>query len=212
LRLLWLLIPPIKTDLLERSQIVPCRILIVDDDEFVLEALEIDLTQAGYEVLRATNGRTALQQCYACQPHLILLDIMLPATDGWALCRRLRNTTTIPLIIMTALGLQEDISQGFESGADDYLVKPVNFNILMAKIKALLRRTYLRKKADALPSSTLAHHGLVIDLETHEVSLDGNRIRLSPTEYKRLVCLMQHRHRGFGSNWTKLYAKENQAL
>ena len=102
------------------------KILVVDDDPTLVQLIETSLRQDNYEIIVASNGEDGLRLLSELKPHLMVLDIMMPAMDGWEICSRVRKVSTVPIIMLTALGSQEDIVRGLRAGADDYLVKPVN--------------------------------------------------------------------------------------
>jgi DNA-binding response OmpR family regulator len=136
-----------------------------------------------------------LQRAYGSKPDLIILDVMLPGMDGWQTCQRFREMSNVPIIMLTALGSEENVVKGLELGADDYLVKPVTMKELGARVKALLRRAYGNNGSPTEISKIIQHEGLVIDFDKHEVTLRDNRIDLSPTEFKLLSCLVKHKGR-----------------
>jgi DNA-binding response OmpR family regulator len=172
------------------------RILLIEDDSLVLEMLKMILTQAGYQVLAAATAQDGLKKGLEGQPDLIILDVMLPEMDGWELCQRFRNLALTPIIILSALGSEADIVKGLALGADNYLVKPVTGDILIAKVKALLRRAALGAEAAADGRApVLKYQALTIDLDGSRVTVGKKPIKLSPTEYKLLTVLMQHKHR-----------------
>jgi DNA-binding response OmpR family regulator len=147
------------------------RILTVDDDPAVLRALRRALTLEGYEVLVAEDGEAALALAERQPPDLVILDVMLPGLDGLTICRRLRAKATAPILLLTARDTVPDRVAGLDEGADDYVVKPFALDELLARVRALLRRTQ--------PAGTrLAYAGVVLDLETKEVSSDGAPVQL----------------------------------
>ena len=127
------------------------RILVVDDDQQNVELLEAYLTGAGYQVLRALDGASALKQVADGNPDLVLLDIMMPDISGYEVCRRLKKdpaSSRIPVLMVTALGAMKDIEKGIESGTDDFLTKPVNRLELLARVRSLMRVSHLQSELD----------------------------------------------------------------
>lgn len=127
------------------------RVLVVDDDEQNVELLEAYLSEAGYQVLSALDGASAIEKVAAEEPDIILLDIMMPDISGYEVCRRLKgdpNTAGIPVLMVTALGALADIEKGIEAGTDDFLTKPVNRLELLARVRSLMRVRHLRNELD----------------------------------------------------------------
>jgi two-component system response regulator MtrA len=159
------------------------RILIVDDDPSIGEVLELFLRAEGYDTRVALNGPDALTVFDEYQPHLMLLDLNLPGMDGIAVCRAIRDFSGTPIIMVTARTDPQDIVHGLEAGADDYVEKPFNEQILSARIRACMRRPL------ASTSSSLSVGDLVIDLRGHTVTRDGKPISLTPLEFELLHTL-----------------------
>lgn len=159
------------------------RILIVDDDPSIGEVLELFLRAEGYDTRVALNGTDALTIFDEYQPHLMLLDLNLPGMDGIAVCRAIRDFSGTPIIMVTARTDPQDIVHGLEAGADDYVEKPFNEQILSARIRACMRRPL------ASTSSSLSVGDLVIDLRGHTVTRDGKPISLTPLEFELLHTL-----------------------
>ena len=175
------------------------KILVVDDDDAIRDLLTIQLTQRGYEVLAAADGEEAL----ACAPEadFLLLDIMLPKLDGYEVCRRLKAdpvTRSIPIIMLTARAEEIDTVLGLELGADDYLAKPFSLRELLARIKAVSRRTEAHGKdaADEKPLR-LRLGPLVMDMAAHRVTLAGGELTLTPKEYELLKLFLTHIGRAY---------------
>ena len=166
------------------------RILVVDDEYLVLELIRRSLEQANYEVTLAADGSAALQLFHKVQPHLVVLDLMMPGMSGWEVCSRLRAFSTVPIIMLTALTAQEDIIKGLNAGADDYVVKPFQGKELLARVQAVLRRTRMSP-----PSKDLALRfgggDLVIDSSNRRVLAYGEMVDLTPTEYDLLLFMAQ---------------------
>lgn len=165
------------------------RILIVEDEEDILELVRYNLMKEGYQVDGVLSGEDAL--LYVKQEHydLILLDLMLPGVDGLDVCRTLKRdsrTAHVPVIMLTAKGEETDIVVGLEMGADDYIPKPFSPRILLARIKAVLRR---RQQPEDEHSDVIAIHDLQIDSSRYEVRVKGKPVQLTTTEFGILLCL-----------------------
>src|ERR1051326_2770430 len=137
-------------------------ILIVDDDLQLLQLVALNLELEGYAVLLAGDGQQALTQIERHAPDLVLLDVMMPRMDGFTVCHRVREFSTVPIIIVTAKERSQDKGRGLDLGADDYLTKPLNMDELLARVRAVLRRAQFREDERAL-STTLALGQLIID-------------------------------------------------
>jgi two-component system response regulator ResD len=162
-------------------------ILVVDDEESVRELTRLYLEREGFRVETAADGEEALAQVANLRPDLIVLDIMLPKVDGWAVCREIRRELVTPIIFLSAKGEEYDRILGLELGADDYLTKPFSPRELVARVKAVLRR------GSAGPSGkTLRYPGMVIDGAAHTVEVDGQDLTLAPREFELLWFLASH--------------------
>lgn len=169
------------------------KLLIVEDDANLAEALSLYLTTAGYRVVIAPNGQQGLQSMYVERPHLIILDIMMPGLDGWEVCRRIREISGVPIIMLTARGQEDERVRGLQMGADDYVAKPFSLRELEARIESILRRT-----ADSPAAKTqilFSDDELVIDGERWVVSKGGEVIELTATERRILFLLAENRGR-----------------
>ncbi len=167
------------------------RILVVDDDRDIVRLVRSYLEKAGYQVITAYDGESAIHMLRREQPHLLILDLMLPDRDGWDVARLVRSDSqlaTTPIIMLTARGDEKDVLRGLTLGADDYVSKPCSFDELKARIHALLRRS----KTPANPAWRTAYDDgrLMVDLSTGIVSLNGSPVHLTPTESRLLMCLM----------------------
>lgn len=172
------------------------KILVIDDDEALQQSLASMLSSLGYEVSVAGEAVDGLKQAYSTGPDLIILDVMLPGMNGFETCKRFREMSNVPIIMLTARGSEEDIIKGLELGADEYLVKPVTMKELGARVKALLRRAYNGKPGQSSEyTNKLEYNDLTIDLDKHEVTRKNERIDLSPTEFKLLTTLVKHQGR-----------------
>ncbi len=172
------------------------KILVIDDDQDLRNNLKDILTSLGYETITAGAAVEGLQEAYKTKPNLIILDVMLPGMDGWQTCQRFREMSNVPILMLTALGSEDDVVKGLEMGADDYVVKPVTMRELGARVKALLRRAELSSdKSNLDVSKFIQYQDLVIDFDKHEVTRKNKRIDLSPTEFRLLSCLVKHQGR-----------------
>jgi len=174
----------------------PGRILVVDDEPVVRENLRIGLEYEGYAVALAEDGVDALAQVGAATPDLVIMDVMMPRMDGLTACRRLRaRDPATPILMLTARNTTGDEVCGLDLGADDYLTKPFDFDALLARIRALLRRHALlapRAERASAERSRLVHADLTMDRVTHEVWRGGRRLELTPTEYDLLEMFLEH--------------------
>jgi len=165
------------------------QILVVEDEEDILELVSFNLKKEGYKVKGVTSGEEALQEVRREVPNLIILDLMLPGVNGFDVCKSLRNdyrTKTIPVIMLTAKSEEADIVIGLELGADDYLTKPFSPRELIARVRAILRRSEARvSEHEAL----LKVHDIEINVKRHEVLISGNSINLTSTEFRILILL-----------------------
>lgn len=173
------------------------KILVVDDEEHILELIRFNLEGAGFQAITATNGEDALRLCNEQQPDLILLDIMLPGIDGLEVCRKLKSekeTRLIPIIMITAKGEEIDKIVGLELGADDYITKPFSVRELLARVKALLRRTRIFM-SEAVEDNIIKVGDLVINSSTYEVYKGQEKIELTLKEFGLLKLLAQNREK-----------------
>jgi len=167
---------------------MPPRILIVDDEPNILGTLAPILRDRGYEVFTAMNGGSALETVHRERLDLIVLDLGLPDTNGIDLCRTIRDSLTVPIVVLSARGAETDKVRALDAGADDYVTKPFGTEELLARIRANLRRS----DAPSPPSEPLVRGNLVIDRERFRVMRDGEELRLTPKEFELLTYLAQH--------------------
>lgn len=166
------------------------KVLLVDDEESIVESIEYALSQEGFEVVSAHNGQEALQKVQLEKPNLIVLDLMLPELSGLEVCRILRRERNeTPIIMLTAKGEEIDRVIGLEVGADDYLVKPFSLRELIARIRALLRRSKISETDDTQPQMH-QYDDLEMNLTEHKVMVRSKQVELSPKEFKILAMLM----------------------
>jgi two-component system response regulator MprA len=165
---------------------VSARILLVDDDQAVLSGLRRALVLAGYEVVTAENGEAAIDVASATRPDLVVLDVVLPVLDGFAVCEHLRQSTSVPILMLSAKDTVPDRVRGLDRGADDYLVKPFAVDELTARVRALLRRGV------AVSGDHLAFGDLTLDTVAREAFRAGRPLRLTPREYDLLLLFLQH--------------------
>ena len=166
----------------------PKTILLVDDEPRYLRLMEVNLQTEGYGVRMAADGQQALESVVAFQPDLILLDVMMPVMDGFTACGRIREFSTVPIIMVTAKGEERDRVRGLDVGADDYIVKPFSAQELLARVRAVLRRAE-RQDAGAFHQPVFQHHELRLDLAKAEVLSAGKPVMLTATEYRLLQTL-----------------------
>ena len=167
-------------------------ILVVEDEESFVEALTVGLSREGFRVRVARDGAEALELFDAVRPDLVLLDVMLPKVSGVDVCRELRRHSRVPIIMVTAKGAEIDTVVGLEVGADDYVTKPYRLRELVARIRAVLRRTPTAD-AEAAPSGDAIQVGdVMLDPERHEVSIRGNAVRLPLKEFELLALLLEN--------------------
>ena len=169
------------------------RILIIDDDAAIAELLAVNLEMAGYEVSQAADGIKGQAMALQMQPDLVMLDLMLPRVDGFTVCQRLRRderTGEIPILMLTALGQTENKVEGFNAGADDYLTKPFELEELLARIRALLRRTDRIPQA-AKHTEILNYGPLTLVPERFEAMWFNRTVKLTHLEFELLHCLLQ---------------------
>jgi DNA-binding response OmpR family regulator len=191
-------------------------ILVVDDEPHVLKLVKANLESSGYKVLTAADGEQAIETVESEVPDLVILDLMLPKLDGYAVCRRVREFSTVPIIMLTARSAQVDLVHGFEMGADDYLTKPFSVTELLMRVQAVLRRS-------KWPEEILTRQGfktgpIEIDFAQHRVTVDGEEVRLTPTEYRLLAYMASNANRVITHRemlravWGPEYGEESEYL
>jgi DNA-binding response OmpR family regulator len=166
------------------------KILIVDDDPITLSLIEAHLKRHGYEVKTTADGSRGIELTHKWNPDLVLLDIMMPGLDGLTVAKRIREFSSTPIIMLTAKGEESDRLKGFEAGADDYIVKPFSSNVLLARVRAVLRR-FETRDLEEFYQPVYRHGDLTIDVESYRVTVSGEEINLSATELKLLKKLAE---------------------
>ncbi len=162
-------------------------ILVIDDDRNILAIIELYLKKAGFQVVTCDHGNLAVAAFHEARPMLVVLDVMLPGRDGWSVLHDIRMESEIPVIMLTAKGDTGDRVQGLELGADDYITKPFDAKELIARIKAVLRRS-----SPTEPERSIALPGLSVSLENYSVVLDGKQLEMPPKEIELLYFLAAH--------------------
>ncbi len=169
------------------------RILIVDDDDEIRELLEFDIRSSGYFVDSAKDGLEGLNKALNNTYDLILLDVMMPKMNGFDVCKNIRSAKlSIPILMLTAKGTIEDKTSGFDCGADDYLVKPFDVQEVLLRIRVLLRRNEINTETTSLSNEVLKSGDIEIFPESLEAVIVNKKVKLTPTEFEILYCLMQH--------------------
>ena len=168
------------------------KILVVDDEVDIVEFIQDYLTEEGYEVIKAYDGVAALNKVREDRPDLVVLDIMLPGLDGFEVCKQMRTESAVPILMVTAKDTDVDKIVGLEIGADDYMPKPFNPRELVARVKAILRRTYRQDYQPRSQTATLKHKDLFIDTERRVASIGHRQLELTMKEFDLLLFLMQN--------------------
>jgi DNA-binding response OmpR family regulator len=171
------------------------RLVLVDDDANLRHTLGYALRQEGFDVVVAEDGERGLEAFRQQRPDVVLLDVMLPNVDGFEVCRRIRRESDVPILMLTARDTEVDKVVGLELGADDYLAKPFSTRELVARVRALLRRT---RQTVAPTGERLESAGLLLDSGRHRVTLEGREIALKPKEFDLLAFFMAHPGQVFG--------------
>lgn len=168
-------------------------ILVVDDEPHVLRLIKANLESSNYKVLTAGDGAEAARIVESELPDLVLLDIMLPKMDGYAVCSRIREFSNVPVIMLTARSSQVDLVHGFEVGADDYLTKPFDVTELLMRVQAVLRRS--KWPEEVVTRQSFRSGPIEIDFAQHRVTRDGQPVKLTPTEYRLLAYMASNTNR-----------------
>ena len=173
-------------------------VLIVEDDKNIQELLQMYLEKEGYAVTVANDGGQGLAKFRAIQPDLVLLDVMMPVMDGWAVCKAIRADSETPVIMLTAKGELDDKVAGLKSGADDYITKPFEMREVLARIEAVLRRT--DRGGESKKARRLTYDKLVIDMDAFELIVDGKKVEAPPKEMELLFYLASSPNRVYTRN------------
>ena len=173
-------------------------VLVVEDDRNIGELLQLYLEKEGYAVTIATDGGQGLQKFRAIHPDLVLLDVMMPVMDGWAVCRAIRAESQTPIIMLTAKAETEDKITGLRTGADDYITKPFEMRELLARIEAVLRRT--NPAGEQVKAKRLIFDRLIIDMDAFELTVDGKKVDTPPKEMELLYYLASSPNRVYTRN------------
>jgi DNA-binding response OmpR family regulator len=170
---------------------IDTKVLIIDDDADLRQLVGLLFKKAGAQVVSAPDGLEGISKLFTHHPNLVILDIVLPETNGFEICRRIRQVSDVPIIMLTSLNEEKDMLQGLDAGADDFLVKPFSGEVLIARARTVLRRS---KKGTPTPSNNydFNHGRLSIDLDRRQVLVDEKRMKLSPIEFRLLVYLARH--------------------
>jgi two-component system response regulator RegX3 len=170
------------------------KVLVIDDEESLLEAVRYALSREGFDVTVARDGGEAVRLFEAERPDLLVLDLMLPVMNGWDVCRRVRASSQVPIIMLTARDAEVDRVVGLEMGADDYVTKPFSVRELVARVRALLRRAGVGPEPNG-DSGVIEVTGIRLDPERHEVRVRGELVALPLKEFELLAVLMENRNR-----------------
>ena len=172
-------------------------VLVVEDDRNIAELLQMYLEKEGYAVTTALDGGQGLTKFRAIKPDLVLLDVMMPVMDGWAVCRAIRSESQTPVIMLTAKSETDDKVQGLKTGADDYITKPFEMKEVLARMEAVLRRSSLSTEKK---SRRLAFDKLIIDMDAFELTVDGRKVDIPPKEMELLFYLASSPNRVYTRN------------
>lgn len=173
------------------------KILIVDDEERIREMIREYTSLEGFDIDEASNGVDALSLFKQKEYSVVILDVMMPKMDGWSVCREIRKTSQVPIIMLTARGEEYDKLFGFELGVDDYIVKPFSPKELLARMKAIIRRNSQPAGGNASSGERLSFEGLLIEFNSRNVYVDGKLVSLTPKEYELLSFFVQNTSRVF---------------
>ena len=166
------------------------KILIIDDDVNLGQTIKLTFARVGAEVFTAVDGRDGLRQFYENRPDLVILDVRMPDINGWETCRQIRLLSNVPIIMLTTLDNDEDVIRGLDHGADDFVTNPFSRDVLLARARAVFRRTELSTE----PEDQLIYNDsyLLIDLRKHRIEVNGQVVQLSSTEFRLLTYLLQN--------------------
>lgn len=170
------------------------KVLIVDDDEHIVELIKLYMDKEGFDTVTANNGKKAVELFKSEAPAIVILDVMMPEMDGWQVCREIRRVSNIPIIMLTAKGETFDKVLGLELGADDYMVKPFEPKELLARVKAVLRRSDTK---ESKAEKEIVFPNLTINLSNYELKINGNIVEVPPKELELLYFLASNPNRVF---------------
>lgn len=173
------------------------KVLIVEDEKSISDIIKFNLVKEGFEVETAYDGEEGLKKALSTQPDLILLDVMLPMMDGFQVCKKVRETSSVPILMLTAKEEEVDKVLGLELGADDYITKPFGMRELIARIKANIRRTELVDSSKLEPSNVQEFGNLAVDMNRYEVRKDGQALELTLREFELLKYLAERENKVF---------------
>ena len=166
------------------------KVLLIDDDADLLHLAGLLFKKAGAQIFTARDGLEGISKLFTCNPDLIILDVMMPGTNGFEVCQRIRQVSNAPIIMLTALNHEQEMLRGLESGADDFLTKPFNADVLLARAKTVLRRSVNGNVQNTNFQFNNGH--LSIDIERHHVLVEETRVKLTPVEFRLLVYLARN--------------------
>jgi DNA-binding response OmpR family regulator len=172
------------------------KVLVVDDEPGIRDVIKEYMGVSGFEITESEDGISALNKLYKSEYDLVILDVMMPKMDGWSLCREIRKSSKVPVIMLTARGEEYDKLLGFELGVDDYIVKPFSPKELVARAKAVLNRTRPEKDEEII-KTVIAYGKLNVDLEGRNVTLGDHKLQLTPKEFDVLSFLVQNPNKAF---------------
>ena len=173
------------------------KVLIIEDEKSISDIIKFNLTKEGFEVETSYDGQDGLTKALSVEPNLILLDVMLPLMDGFQVCKKIRETSSIPILMLTAKEEEVDKVLGLELGADDYITKPFGMRELIARIKANIRRMDLMANLKDVPSNVQDFGNLAVDLNRYEVRKNGKALELTLREFELLKYLAERENKVF---------------
>ncbi len=172
------------------------KVLIADDENGIRDIIKEYLLSEEFVVVEAIDGVDALNKFQNNQIHLVVLDVMMPKMDGWKVCREIRKSSNVPIILLTARGEEYDVLFGFELGIDDYITKPFSPKELIARIKAILARSAAKQNEQSLKNSIIIEN-MTVDFDARALYIEGNQINMTPKEYELFIFLIQNQRKVF---------------
>jgi two-component system KDP operon response regulator KdpE len=170
----------------------PVYILVIDDDKLTSRLIADQLDEMGYIVNVAHDGREGLRQMYAQHPDLIILDVLMPEMDGWTTCRRVREVSNVPIIMLTSKDRPQDIIRGLDEGADEYVTKPFEVDVLLARVRAVLRRVAIAPSTPQKEEVSYSDDYLTFNPVDRRITVNGELVKLTPTEFNLLALLIKN--------------------